>query len=513
MRIPALRDSPPALHASAREAARPAPTVAESSEAVDKYDAASLFAIVAFTTYVTIALWGPGGRLLTLTYPIGCAVVALVCYLRSPSSYITFVWWVWLLTPFARRVFDLRFGFHLTSTLLIGPLVATSMAFFTIIIRWRMLRSSAYASFLVAAAALAYAYLIGIVRQSPSAATYDLLTWTAPLAFGLHLALEWRRFPMIKETITPCVLWGLVVTSLYAIWQWVNPPLWDRFWVVSAEMYSVGAPLPFIIRSFSTLNAPGPFTIMLVFSLLIGLATKARWRFVALAIGLVAFILTKGRSAWGAFLLGTLVMQLRQPLRSLPRQWIALIAVLLLAAPIITQPRIMSTFTGRAASFANIENDDSFQSRVSFTRRALVGMTTNPAGTGLGALGGASKLLSGSKVGFAFDSGPLEIFGVMGWLGGALFSMSIFAIILPIFRTRYVKFDPITSAAVSVVVAIMFASLFGNIFTGVQGFFYWSAVGIASAGRTYEQALEIVARFANFVPKDAPADSTRSSAA
>ncbi|HEX9484776.1 MAG TPA: O-antigen ligase family protein [Gemmatimonadaceae bacterium] len=473
----------------------PAETTAVQIDAAPR-DAASMVALVVFAAYVAISLAGVGGRLLTVTYPAACLLVGLLTYVRSRTSYLAFVWWLWLLTPFVRRVFDLHYGFHPTSPLLLGPLLASGVAVLTVIRRFRMLRSSAYVPFLVAGAALAYAFLIGLIRQSVAAATYDLLTWIAPLVFGMHLALEWRRFPVTRKAITSNVLWGLLLTSAYAVAQFIDPPLWDRVWVVSAEMASVGAPMPFLIRVFSTLNAPGPFSVMLVFALLIGLASPQRWRFVALALGLVALVLTKGRSAWGAFLLGAVVMQLRQPLRSLPRQWIALLAVLMLAAPVITQPRVMSVLTRRAATLRNVEQDYSFKNRVTFTRFAISNMSANPAGWGLGYLGGASKLLRGSKAGFALDSGPLEIYSVMGWLGGTLFMLALAAIILPIARSRRVRFEPVTSAAVSVVVALIFASFFGNIFNSVSGFFFWSAVGLATAGRTYAGATDLLQRYA-----------------
>jgi hypothetical protein len=458
-------------------------------------DPAAWFVVAAFAVYVALALAGVGGRALALTFPIGCVVVGLFTYVRSPATYLGFVWWTWLLAPFVRRVFDLRYGFHPTSTILLGPLLATAIALLTVLRRGNMLRSTAYLPFVVAAVALAYAFMIGVLKQSVIAASYDLLTWIAPLLFGLHIALEWREFPRLRGTIASCVLWGLLVTALYGIAQFGHPAIWDRAWVVSAEMQSVGVPLPFLIRVFSTLNAPGPFSLMLVFALLIGLAAPQRWRFLPLALGLIVLILTKGRSAWGAFLLGALVLQLRQPLRMLPRQWVALLAVILIAAPVITQPRVMSVLTRRAASVRNLDADNSYQNRVMFTRYALKQMVRNPAGAGLGNLGGASKLLTGSKAGFALDSGPLEIYNVMGWIGGTLYCLALLAIILPIVRARKSKFEPTTNAAVAAVVALLAASLFGNIFNSVSGFFFWSAVGLATAGRTYGAALTLAGRF------------------
>ena len=248
------------------------------------YDPAALISVFALAGYVALALAGAGGRALSVTFPAGCLIVALFTYVRSPPTYLAFTWWTWLLTPLIRRLFDLRYGYHAASPLLLGPLLATSVALLSVLLRRRMLRSTAYLPFFIAATALAYAFVVGAIRQSPYAALYDLLTWLAPLMFGLHLALEWRQFPRLRATVSSCVLWGLVFASSYAIWQFVDPPLWDRVWVVSAKMYSVGSPQPFVIRVFSTLNAPGPFSIMLVFALLLGMVAPQRWRALTLAL-------------------------------------------------------------------------------------------------------------------------------------------------------------------------------------------------------------------------------------
>src|SRR4051812_1007042 len=184
-----------------------ATTPAAQGAARPAHDAATLFVAGAFVLYVVLALLGIGGPLLALTFPAGCFVVALLAYARDPATYLGIVFWSWLAAPFVRRVYDMHYGFHPASPILLGPLLASVIAIITVLRRARMLRSSAYVPFLVATAALVYAYLIGVLRPSAAAATYDLLTWIAPIAFGLHLALEWRRFPQFRGTITSCALW------------------------------------------------------------------------------------------------------------------------------------------------------------------------------------------------------------------------------------------------------------------------------------------------------------------
>ncbi len=468
-----------------------------ASDARRSSPAAALFAVGAFVLYVALAMFGGGGRTLSITYPLGCLLVAAFAYLRHPTIYLAFTTWTWLLTPFLRRVFDLRYGYHPPSSLLLGPLLASLLAVVTLVRFRRSLRNSAYLPFLIAIAALVYAFLIGIVRQSAAAAAYDLVNWLAPLLFGLHVALLWREFPRLRDTVAKTMLLGLLVTAVYGIYQFVQPPTWDRVWVVSAEMASVGIPLPFFIRVFSTMNAPGPFSVFLIAALLVGLASPQRWRALPLALGLVALILTKGRSAWAALFIGAVILQLLQPVRSLPRQWLALLGVLLLALPVVTQPKVIGVLNKRAATVTNLAADPSYQARMSFGRFALKSLASNPAGNGLGALGGAGKLLTGGKAGLALDSAPLEIYSAMGWIGGTLYMMSLIAIVLPIMRSRKARFDSITSAAAASVVAIMATSLFGNVFTGVSGFIFWMMVGIATAGRSWGMATQLLARFAN----------------
>ncbi|MFL5617290.1 MAG: O-antigen ligase family protein [Gemmatimonadaceae bacterium] len=483
------------------KAAPPADAVAPRPRwrlAIGSGDLAAWSAVAALTLYVTIAVAGGGGRTLTVTYPLGCVVVALFAYVRSPATYVGFVFWSWLLTPFLRRVFDLRFGYHPASLLLAGPVLATAVAGFTLLRRAQGLRGTTYVPFLLALFALLYAYTVGLIQQPLVAATYDLLNWGGPLLFGLHLALEWRRFPRWRSVFTNVALWGMVVTSAYGLYQFVDPPAWDRVWVYNAEMYSVGLPVPFLIRVFSTMNAPASFAAFLMFAVLIGLPAPQRWKFLALALGLTMLLLTKTRSAWAAFLVGALVLQLRQPLRTLPRQWIALAVVLLLAAPAITHPRVLKAVAGRAASLSRLEEDRSYRERMQITKYVVQRLERNAAGEGLGEIGSAGKLTgSNGRKGSvtALDSGPLEVFSVMGWMGGALFTLAIAGILIPIVRERRARRDAVTNGAAAAVIALLTASFFGNVFNGVSGVMFWSAVGLATAGRTYALALEQARRY------------------
>jgi len=45
------------------------------------------------------------------------------------------------------------------------------------------------------------------------------------------------------------------------------------------------------------------------------------------------------------------------------------------------------------------------------------------------------------------------------------------------------------------VIAILLAAFFGNVFNGVSGVLFWSAVGLTTAGRSYALAVEQMRRY------------------
>src|SRR6476619_582237 len=89
-----------------------------------RHDPVTLFVAGSFALFTAFALSGAGGRMLAVAYPAGAVAVALLAYVRQPATYLGVVWWLWLVTPFVRRVFDMHYGFHPTNTILLGPLLA-----------------------------------------------------------------------------------------------------------------------------------------------------------------------------------------------------------------------------------------------------------------------------------------------------------------------------------------------------------------------------------------------------
>jgi len=90
----------------------------------------------------------------------------------------------------------------------------------------------------------------------------------------------------------------------------------------------------------------------------------------------------------------------------------------------------------------------------------------------------------------ALDSGMLEIFSVMGWMGGTLYTFALLGVLFLIARERSVRRDAVANGAAAAAIAILAAAFFGNVFNGVSGVLFWSAVGFAVAGQSYALAVE-----------------------
>src|SRR6185312_16939805 len=144
---------------------------------------------------------GIGGHAANLAY-VGLAGLAGAFLLeRSPVTYSSFSLWLWFVTPFVRRVFDFRHGWNPTNPVLLAPPLVAALSFLTLWRHARELRGRYFVPFLLILGALAYGYSVGAIVAGFIPATYALLTWIAPIMFGVHLALSWRQYVELSATI------------------------------------------------------------------------------------------------------------------------------------------------------------------------------------------------------------------------------------------------------------------------------------------------------------------------
>src|SRR5579871_1409389 len=107
-------------------------------------------------------------------------------------------------------------------------------------------------------AGCAYAFLSAIVHRQTFAGLYGLSECALPIVVGAWY-LE-RRFGLeAYERLARTLLIFGGIAGAYGVFQYVFAPPWDTAWMQNVAAESFGQPLPFEIRPFSVLNAPGPF--------------------------------------------------------------------------------------------------------------------------------------------------------------------------------------------------------------------------------------------------------------
>jgi hypothetical protein len=143
-----------------------------------------------------------------------------------------------------------------------------------------------------------YAGMLSMVQGDWTNAASGTLKWLAPLFYAAVLMVGAQREEMIKAA-TSAFLIILPVIGLYAIYQYVDPPDWDRYWMELAPIPSIGQPIPYGVRAFSTMNAPASFATFTATGLFLVGFSKRRWPALLLAIPAgLGLLLSLYRTAW-----------------------------------------------------------------------------------------------------------------------------------------------------------------------------------------------------------------------
>ena len=412
-------------------------------------------------------------RLLSLAYMSVSVLVAAWLYISSPPLYLGFIWWLWFLSPFVRRIIDYHLGFFTppsTAFSLLAPYAATLVILIDLPRFGRVLSRRIGIPILVCFAAILYGYLVGMTKVAPFRATTVMLDWVCPLLMAFFVLVRWQQYPRLRSVFRTTFVWGVAVLGTYGIYQFFMAPPWDTLWMTGSGMISVGKPEPFEIRVFSTLNSPGPFAMVLMSGLILLFDGKGLVGRLAPIPGYLAFLVALVRGAWGGWVLALSFSMLRLQNASRGR----IIAILALVA-LVTVPLIMSGEIGdqageRMETFGNLEEDGSLQARQHMYSTVGVGLLFNPIGQGLGAR--------------TFDSGFVTILYLLGWVGGLLYLGGIVAMMIRVVRDTpsYDRFAILTAGTALSFFALL---LMGTQVGGVNGCVFWSCMAFAVASRRY----------------------------
>jgi O-Antigen ligase len=308
-----------------------------------------------------------GPRLGPLFRPLfvaGCGAAGWYAWRSGPYAHVQAALFLFAFAPLARRVVDVSAGYDPSGLMLIGPLLA-------IVAPLPQLRHyledenampAGMTPILVTAGCVAYAAAISLFQGDWFNAASGTLKWMAPLVYASAL-LQYADRDHLMEAMTSAFLVILPITGVIGIYQYIDPPEWDRYWMQFAPILSVGRPLPYEVRVFSTMNGPASFATFTATGLLLVCFLRSRWYLPLAAIpAAMAFLLSLYRTAWLSLAVGVLFCLLFQSTRK--RAAIIMLGAVGAVVIAATLPPFADVVSERLATLAEGAADSSAQERL-----------------------------------------------------------------------------------------------------------------------------------------------------
>ncbi len=426
------------------------------------------------------------GSTLRLVYPVVALLVAIFLYLRHPILYLGFTWWMWFLSALVARLVDYRVGWDPTRQMLVAPYLVTLVSIGTLVRNLPNAYRMGGLPFLLAAGGVFYALLVGLITNQPITAARSLLDWLTPVLFGFHLFMNWRDYPSYRQNFQRTFLWGVLITGVYGLIQFVIAPEWDRYWLIQSKQFtSSGDPVPFGMRVWSTMHSVGPFGVTMQAGLLLLFTLSGPLTFPASAFGYVSFLLTQARTNWGGWAFGLLMILSSVKAKIQMRLVVIILAMVLCVVPLATYEPISKAIGTRFQTFSNLEKDSSFQGRSAIYERDINLALSQGLGKGLGSTWVIDE--KGDLQVIVIDSGVLDTFFTLGWFGAIPYLGGIILISYMILQYHEARFDSFVSASRAIALSCVPQMIMGSAMLSIAGMILWGFFGITMAAHKYYQ--------------------------
>ncbi|NJL62991.1 MAG: O-antigen ligase domain-containing protein [Methylacidiphilales bacterium] len=440
--------------------------------------------IGALMLFTAVAYLG-AASILRQTFPILSFLVGIFLYLRYPTLYLGFTWWIWFLVPIIRRLIDYKSGWDTNGFILVTPFLVTLITFATFV---RYLPKSTRIGalpFVIAAISVFYGIAVGLISFDKVLVFRTALDWITPVFFGFHILVNWRDYPKYRENTQKVFLWCVLITGSYGIYQYLVAPEWDKFWLIQTKLVTMGKPEPLGIRVWSTMHSSNPFANVMMVGLLLLLNSVRPIGFAASVVGYISFLLTVVRSAWGGWVVAvaTLLTNLRPKFQM--RLLVVAIVLMLSVVPLATIEPFGEVISDRFESISNLQKDQSFNDRSSSYDRKLGIALSSPFGNGIGGTWIIDR--DGKLVNIVLDSGILDSFFALGWFGAIPYLGSMILLLFSMFQGSQTRSDTFACAARSISLGIFFQMGFGSMMLGLSGMTLWGFIAMAMAAKKYHQ--------------------------
>jgi hypothetical protein len=445
-------------------------------------------AILGLVLFSAACILAGAGGILRLTFPLLSFAVGVFLYLRYRVLYIGFTCWLWILTPFVARLIDYRSGWDPQRLLMVTPYLVTLITFATFFRYFPSYCRQVGLPFVLAFAGVFYSFLMGLITNPPLSVARSLLDWLTPILFGFYFFVNWRDYPQYRESLRRTFLWGVLITGIYGVYQYLVAPEWDRFWLINSGMISSnGSPEPFGMRVWSTMNSSGTFGIFMMAGLILLFSSRDVFRFPAAAFGYLAFLLSLVRAAWGGWFIALIILASSLRSQMQIRLILTIFVVGLCAVPIAKMEPFSKVIGSRFESLTNLQQDSSFNERSElFGSKIQIALSTG-LGKGLGG-GWVIDENTGAIQTIVLDSGILDMFFTLGWFGAIPYLGGLFLLLARVIQGSELS-DTFVNATRAVGIAGCTQLIFFNAAIGFGGLIIWGFLGITLAGQKYHQQI------------------------
>ena len=431
----------------------------------------------------TAVVGGALGGLSRPLFVLGCGAVGWYAWRRGPAAHFYSVLLLFAFSPFVRRVVDVSAGFDYSSLMLVGPLLAILVTGPDVLRglsgdRW----DGRLWPILTVGLCIVYATVLTLAQGNWSDTMSGALKWLAPLVYGAALALHARGEEILDAAVSAFAV-ILPLTGAYAIYQYVNPPEWDRYWMQYASIMSAGQPVPYGVRSFSTLNGPASYATFTAAGLLLTFFLRRNWLSMLLILpAFMGFLLSQYRTAWIALAMGVLFCLLFSATRL--RAATIIVGAIGLGLLALTIPPFSDVIGERLASFGQGGQDGSAQERL----QQYVTLWDLPDSSVVGI--GFSTVDVGTAGAMAVDGMIIACWLAMGIPVGILCLFGfVWAAALPIFeafRARTAQAVVIAAFGLGALVQLPLA----NLAAGELGVLFWSLIVLTAGRAPFHRSVE-----------------------
>lgn len=449
-------------------------------------------AISGLVLFLALSFGVGAGRFLIVLFPLSSFAIGILLYLRSPTLYVGFTYWMWFLGGLIRRLIDYQSGYITPGPFLFAPSLVTLVSGATLVRHLPRSCRQGGLPFILCLSSILYGLLIDLI-QNPVRDFYivkAVLDAICPVIFGFHLFINWQDYPDHRKIIQRTFLFGVLVMGAYGIWQFLVAPEWDRFWLIVTEKESRGKPEPFQIRVWSTMEASQGFaSTMMAGLLLLFCGRGGLLRFSAMGVGYVAFLLSRARAGWISWLVGLVAFISLQKLKHQIRTVVSIAIGVIIVVPLIFYEPIYENVSQRVETLSNVQEDRSLEARSAGYNYLLGQAIAEPLGKGLR----FSDTVETGQTGYSLSDGAiLPLLFSLGWFGALPYLGGVIALLLKLLSERANSLDLFDGAIKAITIGLFSQMFFNNILVGSLGIVFWSFLSLGLAARRYYSYQRIV---------------------